>query len=246
MDIYFNDIATYPNELITVVLNHFTNNPNFSIIQHKDLCTEGLFEAIGEYGYSLGSEAFFSSVQNILSKYQFIGYHVTRLANPDSVLRDGLTAFDRNIQWSRINEALTQNGIEVCRVEAAKLRFLSLEKRFKTLESTHKICLSAPRETANEYLFFANNFGGETAYCAFNNDEWVDVYNVLTGIGCPYIVTAKFEYTHASDKHKIDRIMIASILSCKLLGKEYVRGLDIHLEQAIPPSQIIGIDRITI
>jgi hypothetical protein len=249
-EIYVDKFETYPLELINWVKN---NAENFNVLINKNIEKNDLeiiidFEENRNRNYSL-FEKLLTEFQQVLlnneEKYNFAGYHVTRILNEDEIIKNGLLALEYGTYSKRMINLLQRNNISE---DEINLAMSEIKKIYEGSCGTKKeqVCFFIPYSRLYTYDLFAQNYGGEIAEWAIaGNDKLTNVWEILTHNGTPVVVEFRFVLSDLELGEDTFFTEIIIFLYTKIfMNYNYSIRFDGCFKKSITPEDIMNIIRI--
>ena len=250
-NIYVDQFDSYPDELKECIKKYSTTIKKYinTGIERSDNAIESSLEWTSVFK-DLELNKLFMEFWSIASKYFFIGYHVTRICSLAEIQKNGLLILEFENYKNRLSKVLQEHDISEEEIDYAMMRIKKMYDGYLG-ERKERICFFAPNSLlySGNFDYFARNYGGEIAERAFENHKGMEkVWNTLTGIGKPVMVTFRFHLTDLYDfQYEMVFINMLRFLSAKMfMDYDLPIGIGQHIKKCIPPSDILAIQEIEI
>lgn len=221
MLIDFSIPCTIPKEIESFVLDYLRNTltkEQIDIIKSKKVNGDDNIDVLIEniFDYRCLSK-FKDDLSFLLNKYNFIGYHATRISDKNYINNVGLKCF--NWEWYRdfIYKILNSSNIPDDTINKA-LGYLRDEYDHKYGTVNYLYLYSHPQLTycddKPEYSKFCKNIGGEIAERGLE-EKMPEILEVLKQSGAPVVIKFKARLNDIAffDKHKPANEIIKYVLA---------------------------------
>lgn len=248
MYIDFADYSTIPSELEKNIIDAFISMPQNVVSEIKARSVEGNFDvycAIENYLNPYYGQWLYSKLNVILSRYEIICYHATKVLNKSIILNEGLKVNELELYKSYISEVCFKLGFKQDDTnEVIKLVSEIYSKKYEEVGTKPQLCFFSnlsmiDTETAG-YEQFCENIGGELIRDALKR-RYNELYKPLQEHGEAVIVKFKMPFQNIIE-YKQDTALyqiIAYYAGKYFWNKDFSIGFDGITEQNVSPQNII-------
>lgn len=246
MYIDFADYSTIPSELEENIIDAFTSMPQNVVSEIKARSVEGDLDvccAIEKYLKQPKAQWLYERLNDIMSQYEIICYHATKVLNKSSILNEGLKVNEIESYKNYIYDVCSELEFEQENInEIMKSINGTYENKYKL--SNPQLCfftnLSMIDTETPGYEQFCENIGGEWIRDALKRGHR-ELYKPLQEHGEAVIVKFKMPFQNIIECKKDDALyqIIVHYAGKYFWNKEFSIAFDGVTGQNVPPQNII-------
>ncbi|SEP47298.1 hypothetical protein SAMN04490178_1441 [Propionispora vibrioides] len=250
LDVEIEKIDTWPTDFLEVA----TQNKKLILFYHQEskridyLCREDVVLRTRPpvNKYKNGYDTLVQSLNEVLNKYNIIGYHCTRLTPTEisAIYREGMKVLSPDLIRSRLNSArehghLSQTEFEYL-ANSPKIK-ANLHNLHGTRTGNLWFCpnRSTLKECSAVYRLF-RSWGGEAMYCGHENDG--HILGTLRTIGVPCIVKCSIPISDADQypPNYVERFL-SYFISKDIEYPEPSAGFDMYIKRDLKVSEVLKV-----